>query len=211
MPESERIQELGNRTWEELEVVNHKDGHLLFKDFLRRKKPDGTFEMIEVRVRIVRMLEIAQARAEARQWLAELKLSEEKDRDIFEELEQVCILSHAIRDKDAPYPQHYDARALVDIYDEASLKDILGRIEELKTRLDPRVELRDPDEVWRMVERVARAGHLAPLTDIAGHEQTSFVVFMASQAMSSPTGVAWLRARESSTLGRSPAENSRES
>jgi uncharacterized protein YutE (UPF0331/DUF86 family) len=208
---AERIPELGNRTWEELEVVTHDDGHLLFKDFLRRKKKDGTFEMVEVRVRIVRMKEIAQARAEARSWLAELKLDEEKDRDIFDELEQVCILSHAIRDKEKPWPQHQDFRNLVSMYDEASLQDILGRIEELKTRLDPRVSLDTPDDVWTMVQRVAKAGHLAPLTDIAGHEQTSFVVFMASQAMKSPTGAAWLLARENSTPERSPVQSSTES
>lgn len=207
----ERVPELGNRTWEELEVVEHGDGHLLFKDFLRRKTPKGTFELVEVRVRIVRMIEVAQARAECRAWCKELKLDEEKDRDVFSELEQVCILSHAIRAKEAPYPQLEDPRDLALKYDEVSLMDMLGRIEALRWSIDPRVNLDTPDDVWTMVERVARAGHLRPLTDIAGPEQSSFIVFMANQALHSPTGVAWSQSRVSSTQALSPGENSPES
>jgi hypothetical protein len=207
----DRIPELGNRTWEELEVVNHKDGHLLFKDFLRKKMPSGKFGLIEVRVRIERMLGIARARVENRAFCTALGLSEDRDRDVFAEFEQVHVLAHAIRAKEAPYPQYATAQELVEQYDEASLQDILGRIEELRVRLDPRVNLETPDDVWTMVQRVAKAGHLAPLTDIAGHEQPSFVVFMASQAMNSPMGVAWLRSLGSSTPDCSPDQNSTES
>jgi hypothetical protein len=205
---SEPIPELGNRTWDELEVVKHSDGHLLFKDQIRRINEKGKLETVDVRVRIVRALQLGEARTECRALFSRLKLDEEKDKSMFEEFEQICILAHAIREKNAPYGQLETAEDLASKYDESSLHDILGRIQALRTIIDPRDSVLTEDDLWRKTHAVASRGHLGPLTDIAGHEQPSCIVFMASQAMNSQKGRAWLQSLETSTPARSAATNS---
>jgi len=196
----ERIPELGNRTWEELEVVPHpSDGTLLFRDQLRKRNAKGGVDIVPVRVCVVRPLKIAQARVECRKWFTDLGLDEDKDKDTFRELEQFCVLSRAVRDDKAPHPQLYTPEELATQFDEGSCWDILGRIEAIRRMTDPRECGLSESEIWGKVFSVARAGNLLPLTDIAGHEQPSLVVFMARQAMSSPTGCAWLQSQGIST------------
>lgn len=200
MQESERIPELGNRTWEELEVVPHpEDGALLFRDRLRKRNAKGGFDEVPVRVCVVRPLKIAQARVECRKWFTELGLDEDKDKDTFRELEQFCILARAVRDEKSPHAQLYTPEELATSFDEGSCWDILGRIEAIRRMTDPRQSRMSESEVWSKTYSVARAGNLFPLTDIAGHEQPSCIVFMARQAMSSPMGCAWLRSQGIST------------
>lgn len=205
---SDPIPELGGRTWEELEVVTHGDGHLLFADKIRRRKRDGTLEEIPVRVRVVRVKELAEARAETRAWFARHKeLDADRDKDLFDDLEQVCILAHAVRTNDPPYSQFASADELARDYDEASLQDLIGRINVMRQLIDPRESCLTPDQVWSKIFAVAKRGHLLPLTDIAGHEQPSCVVFMASQALLSPMGQSWQRSFESSMPAPSEPKN----
>ncbi len=205
------IPELGNRTWADLEVVEHGDGTLLFKDFLRVRGTSGKVELKPVRVKIIRGLEIAEARAQCVAWCQRIKLDREKDHDQFDALEQACILSLSIRSNEAPYPQLCEAEELLRKFDETCLQDILGRIEALRQIIDVRESELTQDRIWATITRVAEAGHLLPLTDIAGPEQLSCIVFMASQALKSPMGLAWLQSLGISTPGQSPETTSPES
>jgi hypothetical protein len=205
---SAKLPELDDRTWDELEVLPHNDGTLLFKDRIRKRVKSGAFEDVPVRVRIVRPMQIAQARAEARQLFATIGgLDPERDADVFRELEQLCIMAHAIRHPDAPHGQFCTAEELGRDYDEGSLWDLKGRIEALRLMMDPRESNMGPDETWGRIAAIATKGNLLPLADIAGHEQASFTVFMASQALKSPTGVAWLQSFESSTRAPSTSNH----
>jgi hypothetical protein len=205
---SKPIAELGGRTWEELEIVEHSDGHLLFSDAIRRRSKGGSVEMVPVRVKILRVEQIAQARSRCRRWFADLGLDEDRDKDLFDELEQVCVLAIAIRDPEPPYAQRYQPEDLARDFDEASLQDVLGRIQALRQVVDVRASKLTEDEVWRKIHAVARAGHLLPLTDIAGPEQPSCIVFMAEQAMNSPRGQSWLQSAATLMPGRSESESS---
>lgn len=205
---SEPIKELGGRTWEELELVTHDDGHLLFKDFIRRRTEGGGLEAVPVRVKILRTHHIAQARADARVWFRQQQLDEDRDSDLFAELEQVCALAIAVRTPEPPYAQMCTAEELARDFDEASLQDLLGRVQQLRQLVDPRESQLTEEELWRKVFAVARAGHLGPLTDIAGFEQPSCVVFMAEQAMNSPRGQSWLGSAGTSTLEPSASTSS---
>jgi hypothetical protein len=208
---SQPIAELGGRTWEELEIVEHQDGHLLFRDAIRRRSKGGAVEMVPVRVKILRTEQIAQARSRCRRWFAELGLDEDRDKDLFAELEQVCVLAVAIRDPEHPYAQRYEPEDLARQFDEASLQDVLGRIQALRQVVDVRASQLTEDEVWRKVHAVARAGHLLPLTDIAGPEQPSCIVFMAEQAMNSPRGQSWLQSAATLTAAHSDSASSQPS
>jgi hypothetical protein len=202
---SQPIPELGGRTWEELEVIEHSSGPLMFKDAIRKRSKTGTVETVPVRVQVLRVDKIAQARVDCRRLFAEIGLDVEKDTDLFAELEQVCMLALAIRDINPPHAQAYVARELIEGFDEASLQDVAGRIQALRQAIDVRESHLTEDELWRKIAAVARAGHLLPLTDIAGHEQPSCIVFMAEQAVNSPRGQSWLQS--AATLTQEPSSS----
>lgn len=207
MGKDEAIPELGNRTWAELETVEDETGALLFKDELKKRTPDG-WTQIPIRVRIPRPKHLLKARAEARGKFAELKLDPERDRDVFDELEQLCILALAIRTAEKPHAQFADVEELSQNYDDAALQDVLGRIAVYRQLVDPRDSKLTEDQMFEKIHAVAKRGHLGPLTDIAGPEQPSFIIFMAEQAMSSPKAAAWRQSLESSTPERSPVKTS---
>lgn len=206
----DRIAELGNRTWAELEIIPGEDGHMLVRDQIREREPaSGAWRATEVRVRIPRPMDLIRARSDARAWFAKFKdLDVERDAELFEEMEQLCLLARSIRTATAPHAQLVECDELATRYEEASLRDLLGRLRVYRDLLDPRVAVTDEDDFWHLIASVARVGHLGPLTDIAGHEQPSCVLFMARQALQSPTGQSWLQSQESSIAALSPSKNS---
>jgi hypothetical protein len=210
-PDTEdRIQELGGRTWAELEIIPGEDGHMLVRDQIRERDPaSGAWRAIPVRVRIPRAMDLIRARADARAWFATFKdLDADRDAETFEEMEQLCLLALAIRTAQPPHAQLVECDELATRYEEASLRDLLGRLRTYRDMLDPRVSVKDENDFWHLIASVARVGHLGPLTDIAGHEQPSCVIFMARQALQSPTGQSWLQSQESSIAELSRSKNS---
>lgn len=207
---ADRIKELGNRTWAELEIIPGEDGHMLVRDQIRERDPaSGAWRATEVRVRIPRPMDLIRARSDARAWFAQFKdLDAERDAELFEEMEQIALLARSIRTATAPHAQLAERDELATRYEEASLRDLLGRLRVYRDLLDPRVAVTSDDDFWHLIASVARVGHLGPLTDIAGHEQPSCVLFMARQALQSPTGQSWLQSQENSIAALSPSKSS---
>jgi hypothetical protein len=205
--ESKPIPELGNRTWEELELVNDELGYVLFRDEIRRRTTDG-WKSEPVRVRIIRPVDIAKARGETRILCAKLKVDLDRDKDLFEELEQLVLLSKAIRTAQEPHSQFADAEELGEHFDEGSLQDLLGRIRVYRQLVDPREPVLSEEQIWTRIAAVVRCRHLGPLTDIAGHEQPSLLLFMAEQALSSPRALSYLRSLATSTQAASSQPSS---
>lgn len=201
------IPELGNRTWKELEVIDGESGHLLFRDQVRERQRDGSWKAVDVRVRVTRPEDSMRARAAARGWFTELKLDPDRDVDMFAELEQLCLLALALRTAKEPHSQLATHDELARSFDEGPLQDVLGRINVYKRLLDPRESQLSEEEVFAKIVAVAKRGHLGPLTDIAGHEQPSFIVRMAEEALRSPRVQSWLQSLETSTLEPSPSSS----
>lgn len=199
----EPIEELGGKCWSELEIIEHPTtGHLMFPDVLRQRGTDGKIRETKVRVRICRDLELASARGETRVLFKSIQsLDEDRDHDVFRELEQLVILSYAIRTYDAPHAQFARADELGSRYDSGCLEDILGRITALRRMLDPRLSNLSTDQLFEVIHRVARGSTILPLTGIAGFEQPSCIHFMACRAMESPTAQSWLQSRGILTPG----------
>jgi len=185
-----KIAEVGGRTWSELEVVDAEDGHRLVRDVIREKVPGSDkVKDVPVMVRIPRPMDLVTARVDARVAFAKHKaLDADRDKDLFDEIEQLCILAKAIRTVDAPHAQLATWEELASRYDEGSLQDILGRLTVYRQMVDPRVSAKTEEDVWKLIFAVARAGNLLPLVGIEQHEQPSLLVTMASQATLSPTG-----------------------
>lgn len=201
------MRDLGGRTWEELEVVRHDSGHLLFSDCIRRMGPDGKFEEIACKVWVPNPEDQVMARVDARAWQKKLgDLDPDRDKDLFEEMEQLCLLARCVRTYEAPHSQLCGHDELVR-YDESSLKDVRERLNVYKAMLDPRADndIVDDKSFWDAVLRIRKLGHLGPLVDIAPHAQPSFVLRMAREASSSPTAPSSVRSFESSTPEPSPS------
>lgn len=196
---SEGIAAFGGASWEELELIRHESGRLLFPDKLRRRDANGNVVETKVRVWVPVPNDSVHARTEARGWFnAQKGLDPDRDKNLFEEMEQVCLLARAIRTYEAPHSQLMQHVELAG-YEESGLKDIQERINAYKAMIDPREPITTEDDFWRVLSEVARKKSILPLADIVGHEQPSCIVRMAQEACRSPMAPSWLRSAANST------------
>lgn len=196
---SEPIPEFGGATFEELELVRHESGRLLFPETLRRRNEKGLIIETKIRVWVPNPNDHVEARTEARGWFASKKvLDPDRDKSLFEDMEQACLLARAIRTGEAPHGQYCTAQELA-TYEETTLQDIQERINVYKGMLEVRTAVIDDATFWRAVVAVARRKNLRPLADIVGHAQISCVVRMAQEACLSPTGLSYAQSFASST------------
>lgn len=190
------IDELGGKTWDELEVRRHSNGRLMFPGELRRRDEKGAIVVKKVRVCVPAPDDHVAARVEAIAWFAKQKgLDRERDKDLFDEMEQLTLLARAIREHDAPHPQLLDHAELA-LWDEASLQDIQERINIFKLLVDPREQELDEEQFWRNLLAVGRGATIGPLVDMSGPVQLSFVLRMAKLALTCPEAQSWLRSSE---------------
>lgn len=197
-------------SWDELELSRHENGRAMFRSVLRRRKDDGSVEEIPIFVCVPNPADQVQARVTARVWFSQQKhLDPDRDYDLFQEMEQTCLLARAIRDEKT-HGQLMDHEELAE-WDEGCLKDIQERINVVKDMLDPRESGIDEDKFWHVVLRVAKRGDLGPLVDIVGHEQMRCVVRMAREACNSPTAPSSVQSYAILMQGRSPSASSNKS
>lgn len=195
----EPIDELGGKTWDELEVRRHDNGRLMFPGELRRRDEKGAVVVKRVRVCVPAPEDHVAARVEAIAWFSKQKgLDRERDKDLFDEMEQVCLLARAIREGDPPHAQALDHTELA-AWDEASIQDIQERINIFKLLVDPREGELDDEQFWRSLLAVGRGATIGPLVDMSGPVQLSFILRMAKVALTSPEALSWLRSSETST------------
>lgn len=198
----EPIAAFGGASWEELEVVRHESGRLMFPDKLRRRDETGKVVEKPVRVWVPVPNDEVEAKTEARRWFkSKADLDPDRDKGLFEEMEQVCLLARAIRTFDPPHAQLLNHVEMAG-FDEGGLKDIQERINAYKALIDPREPVTTDEAFWRMLGEVAAKRSILPLLDIVGHEQPSCIVRMALEACRSPMAPSWLRSSESLTSER---------
>ncbi len=192
--------------WSELETERGANGHVVVLDRLREFDPKTkAFVDTPIKVRIPRPQDLLQARIDARVAFVAMKLDEQRDRDLFDETEQLCLLAKTIRDPKTE-AQLCDVEELPKRFDEGTLQDLLGRVRVYRDMLDPRDRLTTEEDVYLKIAEVARVGHCLPLAGIAGFEQPSFIVTMAELAVTSPTMLAWSRSSGTSTPAQSSGE-----
>ena len=170
---------LKNKSWEDIEVLEHA-GYLLFPAEILRRRPSGEFERTPVMLRIPREHEMRMARAQARAIMEEDGLDPVLDRDLFLNVETFSTLSMCIRGVTAPYEPHDpDPRSLEKRYDKTSLMAIWAKLDALNHIIDPRpTELSSP-EIVALIAAIAKGGNTGPLAVYGSHAQASFVITMA--------------------------------
>lgn len=167
------------KTWDELEVLEHA-GYLLFPDVLQRRKSNGEFEDIPIRLRVARDHEIRDARAQAREICKEDRIDPAIDGDLFDNIDGVCILSRCIRNYTSPFEAYEPSpRELEKRYDRASLKHLWARLEVYGELVNPRPERISEEDLFAIVAAIARERNIAPLAVYGSRAQSSFIISTA--------------------------------
>jgi hypothetical protein len=175
---------LKGKTIEEIAAIEH-GGRTLFPDKIQRVKPDGSFEGVEVYVRVPRTVEVMQARQDAREFFRKRKIDPKEDNDLFEQLDTFAVLARAIRDKAPPHDQFQPLEFLLSNdpgkgFDTESLLDVWTRLEVYRKMIDPRVTVVSEDDALRAAYEIDRCQNISPLAGIAGHELDSCIFTMAN-------------------------------
>lgn len=199
--------EMAAKKWDELEAAEF-GGRLLFPDVLHRRLANGKFEAERVSFRVPRQKELRAARSEARSIAAADGIDEEKDRGLFEDLGDTCILWHAIRNSTPPYePLEIDPQALEARYDRDVLKLAWAKLEGYRRIIDPRPAAISREQVLAVVGSIAKRRDISPLHVFDGPAQSACIVFMASLLVKFMTPPSSPPSSESSTPEPSPSES----
>lgn len=179
------LAELMTKDWGELEVLEHAE-HLLFPEKLIRRKADGTWEETPIMLRVPRDPDMRKARIDARQWAEAEGIDEKRDRDLFETMENMCILASSIRNSTPPHePWEPDPKILERRYDKVCLRRMWERLDKLNDIINPNPDQLSAPEIVALIIAIAKARHLGPLVVYGPGAQTSFVVSMVDLLLSS--------------------------
>lgn len=177
-------EQLVAKTWDELCALEHA-GYLLFPDKIYRRAVKGKFESRDVCIRVPREPDLRKARAAARKQFAEEGLNEQKDSDLFENLETMHILWAAIRNNTPPHePLCLSPDELESIYDKRSLMQMWGKLDTYTQLLDPRPETIDDKELLFLVSAIAKERSIRPLRAFGSAAQAHFIVSTVEQLVS---------------------------
>lgn len=188
------LQQLLTKNWAELEVLEC-EGHLMFSESLYRRSIGGGFVEEKVMVRVPRDPDLRKARVLARKWALDDGLDLDRDSDLVEQMETICVMSLVIHNhKPAVDPRtgkefreqwEPDPRALEKRYDRAPLNQLWAKIDALGHVVDPRPNTLGKEETLALISAIARARTVAPLHAYGPGAQESCIVFMAQALLSS--------------------------
>lgn len=170
--------QLMSTDWDTLTAVEHAD-HLLFPDTLYKRKSDGKWEETKVMIRVPREKDLRAARVQARALAAKEGIDEDRDADMFRNLENLCVLSRIIRDATDPFaPFMPDPLILETKYDKACLQHMWEKADKLNSVVDPAPNQLSQGEIVALILAIAKSRHLGPLVVYGPGAQTSYVVSM---------------------------------
>jgi hypothetical protein len=185
-------QQIAEKKWDDLGVIELGD-RLLFPESIYRRDPKtGKFVPEPIALEVLRGPELRKARVEAYRIAKEDKIDPEKDKSLFEDLEELCKLWFAIRSPKHPHePLMFDARALESKYDRPSIEQVNGKLAQLRRVLDPKLGGMNGDEMAALSAALVARQNLAPLFAFDDSTQEVYFITMASLHL------AYLRARSS--------------
>jgi len=173
------VQEILNRSWDELQVLEFQ-GHLLFPHQIVRYTPSG-HELIDVMLQVPREPVVRKARLQARAWASRVGLNPQLDPDLFDNMDTMCILTLCIRNTTPPHePWEPDPAVLEEKYERPSLDAAWARIEALRMVIDPQVGVVDEDTFALLIASIAKKGNIDPLAVLDSSGLENFIVRTAT-------------------------------
>lgn len=184
MGEQTTLLQLMGKSWAELEILEH-DGYLLFPDQLMRRQADGSFKARPILLRVPRPHEKRQARVESRARALQAGLDLDRDADLVDDLENMHLLSNAVRNNTSPYePLEPDVPTFEKMFDHASLNRTWARLQALHRLLDPRPDEISEGEMLALLSKIAKERSIAPLVVYGLDAQERFVISMVERLKS---------------------------
>lgn len=185
MSEAERgIESLLSQGWKNLEAVEFK-GRLFFPEKIFKRTAKGDLAAEDIYLRVPREHEIRKARAEARRIAKEDGIDPEKDADLFETLDNICLLHLAIRN---PKPQHEPLvgfpHELEENYDSASLAQVARKLRALMVAIDPVPPDLTEEQLLAVVAALAKDRTVLPLAVCDPASQHTCILYMAARLQS---------------------------
>jgi hypothetical protein len=205
------VSELSAKRWEELEALEFPEngGTLYFSETLQRRRANGKFEEIKIKLRVPLLPEIRAARKEAHELAKQDGIDPKRDVDLFNDLDNACILWRAIRSDTAPFePWAMDVRDLEKRLDKPCLMMAWGKLEGYRRVIDPRPIGLNRAQLLGLVAAIAEGRNISPLLVIDSPAQAAFVIFMASLLRSFLTSKSLWPLSGTSTPEPSPSESS---
>lgn len=181
-------------SWEDMEVVYHENGALMFPTAVRKRGRSGEVISEKVYVRVPVPVEHMMARPEAREWCKKKGVDVALDPHLLDHVEDLALLAKAIRDLKS-HSQMYSLDEMLSL-DEGSIRDIKERLNYFKDMLDPRDGIKNEEDFWKVVADVKRKKNLLPLADIVGHELPSFMLRTVLEASRSPRAPSFVQSLE---------------
>jgi hypothetical protein len=201
-------EQLYKKSWKELEALEHNE-RILFPDVISRRRSDGSIENIEVMFQVPREPDHRKAKIEARKVGLKEGFDLDRDKDVFEQLETLCLLSICIRNRKEPYePWEPDVLKLEKRYDLQSLANAYGKIDVYAGMINPHPSELSEQDCWALVAAIVKARNMLPLLVYAPDSQNTFALFMADQVVTCPAYKSYLESLEESIQGSSPAVGS---
>lgn len=170
--------------WAELEALEH-DNRLFFPDVVLKRRVDGALEETQVALCVPRPDELRWARTKARALALKADLDLDRDAEMVEDMENIHILSRAIRNITTPHePWEPDPTLLERNYDRRSLAQMWAKLDALTNFIDPRPSDLSKEEVLAVIAAISKTREVYPLHVLGPHSQTSCIVSMADLALS---------------------------
>ncbi len=193
--------ELTLENWGELGIVAH-EGDNYVPDSIRRRGPDGGIIEVPITLRIVTNKQRRRSRVLARKWAlsTDEDLDLKLDEDLISDMENICILAYAIRDREPPFIQHIpDGQSLAEKYDHQCLTALWARYDTWVQMQHPDFGKYDAEKLWRIIAEVRAGADIRPLAVMPGFEQATCMLLMAREACASPNAPSWLLSSGTST------------
>jgi hypothetical protein len=200
MSSKHTLDQLVGKTWEELEVVE-ANGYLHFPEKLLRRRKDGTFEEIPITIRVPREHEMRKARSAAREWAKLEQVDPDKDADLFDNMDSMCVLQMAVRNATPPYePMVMTPQELERTYDKPCLMLLWAKLDSYTAALDPRSADITKEEVGLVIAAIAKERSIRPLHAYDGRSQNAYIVCTAALLQNLLTSSSSSRPFDFSTL-----------
>lgn len=206
MPSADEILSLPLPDFAALGVLEEK-GRLYLPVAIRRRSVTGEVESQDVLLCEPTNRQRFQARIDARDYCGKRKLEPVADKDYFENVENVALLTFALRDKKTRGQLEPNVEALLERFPDSTLAELWGKLNKWCEMLDPRFGELSSERLWQVIEGMSR-GNLLPLVDMPTYGQSTCFALMAVEACNSPGAPSWITSRATSSSDASTESSS---
>lgn len=210
----ERMDELAqlvfSRASKDDRVLEH-DGQLYYKTALEIRQKDGTTKPVDVVICTIDDEQMMTARLRAKKRLQDKGLELAADADLLATAENLETLAFSIRDPEPPHLQHVaNGTELGARYGKTRcLQRISSELDAWTRTVDPRFGELPQEDLWELINMVARGDIIRPLACIDGHAQIAYMIISAQRALESPNAPSSLRSAWTSEAANLKIPNTR--